>query len=296
MVITKKPAQEVTNDLRINFALGTLTVIFTIALLYLLNNLIFKSFHPDIEAIFAKVVPISIFPHDGFAPEPVERMQFQVSMLCCPIFICMFFSIFKKYKKVLVDKPKIALYINLSSLIAFFIFIFYLLSEKLAYVHSDPSGIQTTSYFFANNFLGKYDIIIGGLLYPLMAFACYYYGRSKTTLFKKLAFNFLSLAIVFIVLLDSIFYNVFHLAVLGWDRLMETNAVFYSMTQVLAGKFLLVNINSQYGLYAWFLLPLFKVIGLTTFKFSLVMGVLNAISFLFIYLGIKRVIKHICWR
>ena len=102
----------------------------------------------------------------------------------------------------------------------------------------------------------------------------------------------MSWVVVGIVLIEMVLYNVFNLSTQVWGRLMETNAVFYCVTQVFAGKSLLVNIYSQYGLYAWLLVPLFKIIGLSTVKFSVVMGILNAASYLFLYLGLKRIVKN----
>lgn len=67
------------------------------------------------------------------------------------------------------------------------------------------------------------------------------------------------------------------------------NAVYYSMVQIYEGRILLVDFFNQYGLYPYFLLPLFRLIGLSVEKFSLVMGLLAAINFGCIYLVLRNV-------
>ncbi len=79
---------------------------------------------------------------------------------------------------------------------------------------------------------------------------------------------------------------------MGRDVVGETNPVFYSITQVYAGKSLLIDTNAQYGLYAWELGPVFRLIGMSVANISLVFAVLNALAFFLFYLGIKRFIKE----
>jgi hypothetical protein len=66
------------------------------------------------------------------------------------------------------------------------------------------------------------------------------------------------------------------------------NAVFDSVVRVYLGKTLLVDSTCQYGQYAWFLAPLFRCIGLSVAKFTAVMGLLTASSFLMIGLFLRQ--------
>ncbi|HEV8062169.1 MAG TPA: hypothetical protein VGP68_19985, partial [Gemmataceae bacterium] len=70
------------------------------------------------------------------------------------------------------------------------------------------------------------------------------------------------------------------------------NAVFDSVVRVYLGKTLLVDSTSQYGLYAWFLAPLFRCTGLTVAKFTFVMGLLSAGSFFMIGVFLWRQVSH----
>ncbi len=70
------------------------------------------------------------------------------------------------------------------------------------------------------------------------------------------------------------------------------NAVFDSSVRLSLGKTLLVDSTCQYGLYAWFLRPLFRLVGLSVVKFTLVMGILSAVSYFLIGLFLQRVTRR----
>jgi hypothetical protein len=57
------------------------------------------------------------------------------------------------------------------------------------------------------------------------------------------------------------------------------NAMFFSSVQVAQGKTLLLDCLNQYGLYSQFLQPVFALIGLSVLKFTVVMGLLLALSY-----------------
>lgn len=69
------------------------------------------------------------------------------------------------------------------------------------------------------------------------------------------------------------------------------NAVFYSLVQVFEGRVLLHDFYNQYGLYPYFLLPLYRLVGLNTEIFSLSMGLLLMASFASLYLVLGRVCR-----
>jgi hypothetical protein len=70
-------------------------------------------------------------------------------------------------------------------------------------------------------------------------------------------------------------------------------ATFNSVVQVHFGKAVLVDCASQYGLYPHFLNPLFSVWGLSVLKFSLVMGLLLAASYLALWEFLRGIIKNL---
>lgn len=78
-----------------------------------------------------------------------------------------------------------------------------------------------------------------------------------------------------------------------YENSYDFDAVYYSMTQVFAGVPLLVNdFTNTYGMYPFFLAPLFHIIGLSVLKFSTVMAVLAALSFTMNFVVLKRHVSN----
>lgn len=69
------------------------------------------------------------------------------------------------------------------------------------------------------------------------------------------------------------------------------DAILYPLSQVVHGKTILVDLPSQYGLFPELLAPIFKIIGLTVFKFSLVMAILEIIAVIALFFILTKLIK-----
>ncbi len=72
----------------------------------------------------------------------------------------------------------------------------------------------------------------------------------------------------------------------------DFNIVFYSIGQVFAGKTVLANLASQYGLYAELLKPIFMLVGLSILKATIVFYVLQVITMTAIFLALCKVFKN----
>jgi hypothetical protein len=68
-------------------------------------------------------------------------------------------------------------------------------------------------------------------------------------------------------------------------------ALFSSVVQVHLGKVLLGDFQNLYGLYPHFLAPIFKIIGLSVFKFTLVTSFLLVTSYFLLWMTLRRVVK-----
>ena len=68
-------------------------------------------------------------------------------------------------------------------------------------------------------------------------------------------------------------------------------AVYYSVVQVYEGRILLYDFYNQYGLYPYFLLPLYRLVGLTMEIFSVSMGLLTVGCFAGIYFILRRLCR-----
>ena len=86
------------------------------------------------------------------------------------------------------------------------------------------------------------------------------------------------------------FYTLFDEAYISraTSAAISFNAVFYMAVQVEYGQAILIDCIHQYGLYPHFLYPIFRVIGFSVFKYSLVMQALTAIELAIVYLVLRN--------
>lgn len=82
----------------------------------------------------------------------------------------------------------------------------------------------------------------------------------------------------------------------SWSMVNHLGAVLYSISQVVEGKHVLVDLPAQYGLYSEILYPIFKIIGLSVLNFTLVMAALQILSMILILRVIFQVIKNNLFR
>lgn len=74
-----------------------------------------------------------------------------------------------------------------------------------------------------------------------------------------------------------------------WDG--HADPLFYVMAQVNAGKTLLVDLPSQYGLFPELLGPLYQLIGLTVGRVSMLFAILQIVSMMGLYFVLERLVK-----
>ncbi len=281
-------ASPANNSLSADLAIGILTLASTVILLFLFCYLIYIFYTPDLEAIKNAVAPLSIFPPSWFHPEPVERSQFQLCLVLMPVFVFVFYSLLKRKRYLFINNPTVSRAIIYVTLCVFSIYLVLMLNEPLKVMKL--KGLINMN-FFQELFIGKY-FFLAVILYTVGAYFFLMLCKKQPVGQVKWVITGLSWCVVVWVLYEIMIYNGFQIADVGMSNLHETNAVFYAVSQVVAGKSLLVQFNAQYGLYAWVLKPVFGIIGFSIQKFAAVMAVLNVLSFLFIWLGIKKLIRN----
>ncbi|KTC84686.1 hypothetical protein Ldro_2850 [Legionella drozanskii LLAP-1] len=72
----------------------------------------------------------------------------------------------------------------------------------------------------------------------------------------------------------------------------HADAAFYALSQVVAGKTLLVDLPSQYGLFPELIAPLFKWVGATVLNLSLFFATLQIISLLGLFFVLFKLVKN----
>jgi hypothetical protein len=286
--LLNEPIQTANTSLSASLAVGIISLALTIIALCIVSGLVYCFYTPDIDAIKNAAAPLSIFRITMFHPEPVERTQFQLFILLMPVFVFMFYSLVSRKKEFLINYPYVARSINYVAFAVFLIYLVVMLNEPLKETKLHD---KVNTYFFEELLSGKYTIF-ALIVYGLLAYL-FLLGKAKVP--AKIFNNIMGAAawcFAGFAIYEVIVYNTFHLSDQNFGTHMETNAVFYSVTQVFAGKSLLVDFNAQYGLYAWILKPLFSITGLTIEKFTATMAVLNGLSYLFLYLAIKKIIRN----
>ncbi len=286
MSLSDRVIQTESNSFGNRIVRGMCTLAVSVAILYFINALILYFYHPNTNEILQQVVAQTIFPATWFRPEPVERLQFLASVVSMPFLVFFLSRFFAQFSWLKALSKKVTVIIAAITLGLFVVYLLLLFKRSLVYLTH-----KTAIFYFRNTVFGHLNIVLSLVLFCTMGILFLNYARLVDSIARKLVSE-LSMAVVVLgILVANVMYSILNVGSQRSGILMETNAVFYSVTQVFAGKSLLVNLNAQYGLYAWFLNPVFKIIGLSAVHFSLVMGGLSALSFLFIYLTLRKVFR-----
>lgn len=95
------------------------------------------------------------------------------------------------------------------------------------------------------------------------------------------------------VLLQLFAWRVISFASVTRSGVWSTHAdpVFFALSQVVAGKNLLVDLPSQYGLFPQMLAPLFSLIGLSVLKLSVLFAAMQVVSMAAIFFVMSKLVK-----
>ncbi|OGG85497.1 hypothetical protein A2392_03355 [Candidatus Kaiserbacteria bacterium RIFOXYB1_FULL_46_14] len=137
-----------------------------------------------------------------------------------------------------------------------------------------------------NDSIGKYAFII--VLFPILFYLFYIRPEILKAWDYHIRFagNTL-LAIIFIVIFTTALQSIhapidaFHL-----------NPILYPLSQLMAGKFLLVDVPSIYGLYPIFIVPIIKLFGFSLLTISAIFATLIGISYISLFLFMRRAIAN----
>ncbi len=263
------------------FVVFFLTIILTVGALLCINLLIIHFYKPDLERILGRLSSLILdFYIPDSLPEPVERLQFELSVLLAPFVLILSYVILKKrcIGRVWVD----TIYPMLATTTVFLVFGF----TYLALMKSNFLYIKS-SYFFDS--YGRY--IFNIVIFPTLFFL--FITRGQKTISTSRFIHAFATHVPKIVLCLTIFLIAI-INIIGVDSIFlhyHFNPIFYPVAQVVAGKSPLVDLPSLYGLFPLFLVPAFSVVGLSVVSFSFVMGIFASFAFLFLFLFMSRVIR-----
>ncbi|MEQ8225916.1 MAG: hypothetical protein ABRQ37_26625, partial [Candidatus Eremiobacterota bacterium] len=252
------------------------SLIFSVISIICISLIISHFYHP--QDLLKQIPDNFILPVSRFAPEPVERTLFITGVILAPALLTLFFFLAEKIVKIqnqsLINKT----YKN----ILFFSFFIILLTFLIDFV-SNPF------YYRICTITNTWILLV--LLAFLFCYIIFY--KEKKLLLSKYVIVSLCYILMLIVLLNSLYdvYN-FDLKSEGYAGL-HLGTVLFAIFQVFSGKPLLITHAHQYGLYPHFLEPLLKLTGLSVFKFTILMGILQVISFLYLYKFLREITSNV---
>jgi putative flippase GtrA len=257
------------------FIVFFLSIISSIISLCVLTYVISRVYKPDVAQILQNASSQYVdYFFKSFRPKPVERLQFVTDVFATPFLLLFFYHWFNKKISQTSKVLKRWYLFAVTASVSFIAMVVYwgLAMSGFFYIRD--------SYYF--NDVGKY--IFGLLIFP-------------TTLFLFLKNDRITrkIKIILQIMIGSVIVLVFFMNIVNLTDSFspcDLDPVIYPISQLMAGKSLLVNMTSFYGLYPFFLTPIFKVVGLSVLKFSFVMGLLVVVSLLCLWGTMCNVIKN----
>ena len=270
-----------------NFFKFSLSILFIILILILVNFVIY-SFYPDnIETLTMQAKELIMErDHHWIKPEPVEQFQILTSLILTPLLIFCSLKVCSSrfFNRIAITNS--IHYINVALSFSFLAILFYL-SFKLIDPNSwRPEPLYGIRKYF-EDMTSELRFLITLIIFPVIAYIIFN-GVPKN--YNKFINWFLYFLILFFLLM------MFFLSICNSGTYLGTeqnlNAVLYSISQVQQGKVMLSDFTAQYGLYPHFLYPLFKLINVNVVSFSATMAGLTVASYSLIFFGLRKIISN----
>jgi hypothetical protein len=242
------------------------------------------NFYPNTqldEDIISSFVEIARY---NLNPEPQEHQSYHFSLILIALFGVYIISTYPLLGKIKPNK-----FLQLASSVVLFciisLFVYYFLLQ--------PGDIYSAVYI---NFFRKYKLYVWVSVMLASVASAIYLLRKEMISTPKAYKN--SIFIYVLTLLPTFIsnfcnYNISKASLHPHLCDGHTDAVLYSVVQVFYGKTALVDLPTQYGLYSEFLLPIFKIIGLSIFSFHIVMTTLQFLAQAIILFVVWRIVKSV---
>ena len=217
-------------------------------------------------------------------PEPQERFIFLSLVLVCPCL--MFIAGMQLAKKISFSMQPFQFQTSFALLLLSILFLYY--------------PFTTSDFLLDFKYLFKFEVKKGlltgtSIFFIILCICIVWLGRLTDLTWHRKNFKneWLKKVYIWILLILLIFVLTASWRIPGANAIttseawsVSADAVFYSLSQVLAGRTLLADLPSQYGLFAHLIEPIFHLpgsSGLSVFKFSLLCAILQTLSLAAIY-------------
>jgi len=221
---------------------------------------------------------------DGVQPKPVERTIFFICAVTLPLFSLGYVTLHQTKPCSQHNKSVNALNAIAPLFLGILFFSSLFRSDWIQFIFN---GFLSSNNHKSVWILGFFSIsLILSILLCRVNFKQHGLSNSHYQNINWIFFICASVLIVFAWRVTSI-YSADH----SFRSVHHLDAVLYSLSQVVQGKTILVDLPSQYGLFPELLAPFFKIIGLSVFKFSLLMAMLQITALIALFYVLTRLIK-----
>ncbi|HEY6008350.1 MAG TPA: hypothetical protein VIU40_08510 [Geobacteraceae bacterium] len=256
---------------------------------------------PDISAARELAGRLSVVSPANFAPEPKERMLFLLGVVVLPL---VFVAFYWPCKKVLASfsPARVArlfpAVLGTSLLAVIAVGCAGFLADNpfhLEVLNSQDELARTNLQFYLRStFLAAHPALFSLVLFPLIATLLWAGDRVERRLppwveqaGRWFSYGWCAVLVVLIQLVNTFRFPY------TYPNKYDFSAVYYPMVQVFGGVPLLVDgFTTTYGLYPHFLVPVFRLTGLSVATFSGVMALLTSISFVLLFLFLRRQLRN----
>ena len=202
-----------------------------------------------------------------FKPEPGELLIYVISTLALPFLCTGFYILFNRLISRFKGNIKI-------------IHLFLTVTATVCAILLTAAGLLNVKFYLAASSLvqkPRLTLAFCAVIFAVIVATVKFPWRNRPSV--NLLFDniyFLAGIVLTVLLIMETTFNEREPLIYGGHFI----AYFDSVVQVYLGKALLVNDSALYGLYALLLKPIFQLIGLSVFNFTLVMGILKGLAFM----------------
>ncbi|HBF35309.1 TPA: hypothetical protein DDW35_12180, partial [Candidatus Sumerlaeota bacterium] len=260
------------------------SLLFTITVLVAVSAGIVHIWHPDTASLLKKVAEISPLPLEEFQPAPREKALYLFVVLSSPFLLAAGYQLAGCGVRVRGKGTITVLYFaTVVVVLALLGWLFkaaclHPVPRSCSYLQYYASWMQWYNQFYIYSFLG----------YPVALYLIFrVFPHFPTGMTRKLLRRIATgcVCVLVIIAASGGIFHVYTLTPLLFSYCHDFDTVFAPSVFVRLGHPLLTgNLQAGYGLYPHFLHPVFALVGLSVFKFTVVMAILNAMAF-FLYLG-----------
>lgn len=273
------------------------------AILYAVFAWIFSLvYHPDIASIVEGMKAVLFEMRQGdIRPEPLESNLYKISLLFFPLALWALYAVTQN------KRLKLCLWFEHTAFskrcLTVCISIWMLIGVAASFA---PNPFAGENWLAADAYKTCFEAYFGSLmlcrdsivpvfffmLIWLVFFGVLRLGESRSAKFiswipRIASYISILMLLVFVVLMNATDFPE------TWQNQYDLNPVMFSQTQVYSGNAMLVNeLINIYGLYPHLLNPIFQITGLTTYTFTLVMGLLIVVGFIFLGLALRFTVKN----